>query len=367
MSARRIYGVTRKERKRLEREASLNHHIPEVLVDRLENLRNVCYLDLFGEFKDEYKDAEFTELEEEYEFIRDHICKFMEFSFSNPFVEVVEKGMRAAIAETNFEGAIRERFVHPFQIFLLGIIIIDHFYGKFKVWFSNELCQSIDTCVEASWLLASIFHDRLKPLRRFKGLIEFEEAAIQIIIPDEQQYIQEISSLHDHLAAGMPLENWSRTPVQDNLYTILREYSEADNHGVKSSFALLKHLRSVFQDNAFHPSYVEAALSIAIHDHELHNSLLSRGIFPCSITRFPLPCLLLYCDAIQEWGRRKIYETETRLVDVKIADNNVHCEVTFDRNDNARTKLDEIADVMRCIQSSGQIDFTFSPRVHVSI
>jgi adenosine deaminase len=76
--------------------------------------------------------------------------------------------------------------------------------------------------------------------------------------------------------------------------------------------------------------------------------------------------LLLYCDTIQEWGRSKAYETETSLVDIRITDNNVHCEVAFDRNDTVKKKLDEINDVMRCIRSSGEIDFTFSPRVHVS-
>lgn len=366
MSPRRIYGVTKKERLRLEREASLNHHIPDILIDRLENLRNVKHLNLLAEFGEKYKDAGFNELEEEYCFIRDEICKLMEFTFSNSFAEVVEKGMRAAIAVPNFEGAVREQFIHPFQNFLLGIIIIDHFYEDFTRWFSPELCESTQKCVEASWLLASIFHDRLKPLQRFKGLIEFEEGKIDIVIPDEERYIQAMASLYQHLTAAIPLESWSQTPVPDHLCTLLHEYSEADNHGVRSSFALLKHLRSVFGENAFDPSYVLAALSIGIHDHKLRNSLLSAGIFPLDITYFPVPCLLLYCDTVQEWGRKRTYETETKLVDLKIVDSTVVCEVAFDRNDSAHRKLDEIGEVKRCIRSSDHIDFEFSPRVHVS-
>ena len=53
-------------------------------------------------------------------------------------------------------------------------------------------------------------------------------------------------------------------------------------------------------------------------------------------------------------------------MEVQLSENVVHCEVAFDRIEHARRKLDEIANVMKCIKSSGEIDFTFSPRVHIS-
>ena len=204
----RIYDVTKKGRDRLEREESLNHHIPDALINKLANLRNVCYVGLLNEFVNEYKDLNFKELEEEYEVIKNTICRSMHYTFSDPFTQIVENQMKAALAETNFVGVVREKFIHPFQNFLLGIIIIDHFYEEFRNWFSIELCQSRQTCVEASWLLASIFHDRLKPLRELKGLVEFEEGELTIIIPNEQMYIQEIASLYHHLKSGGSLENW---------------------------------------------------------------------------------------------------------------------------------------------------------------
>lgn len=362
-----IRSVTRKEIDRIKRERSFNHHIPSALIDELVNLKKVRYRKLLREFRSKYAPTKFMDLEEEYEFVKEEICALMNFTFSEPFVDVVEKVMRAAIAETNFEGAVREKFIHPFQIFLLGTIIIDHFYEKFRTWFSDKLCQSKKTCVESSWLLASIFHDSVKTLTPFKGLVEFMEGRIEIIIPDENEYIKNMTSLYNHLSAGHSLKNWSPASVKDSLRSILKEYSEADNHGVRSSFALFKHLRSAFKKGAFHPSYVEAALSIAVHDHALHEELLKSRIFPLDITLFPIPCLLLYCDAVQEWGRKTTFDTETRLVEVKIVENNVHCEVVFNQSQRAFRKIEEIDNVKRCIQSSGNIDFTFGPRVHVSI
>jgi hypothetical protein len=184
-------------------------------------------------------------------------------------------------------------------------------------------------------------------------------------IPEKDLYINTLSSLHAHLSSGNPLETWRPNGGTNALSEVLSKYADADNHGVKSSFSLLKQLQKAFGENAFNPCYVEAALGIAVHDRPLHGHLLKSRVFPMNIVQFPLPCLLLYCDAMEEWGRKQEYDPEVRLVDLKIQDNMVCCDVAFDRNYKARGKISEITDIMKCIQSPN-ISFAFSPRVYAS-
>jgi len=361
-----IHRVTKKEKARIDEELKLNHHIPTILVDLLGDLSNIQFKDVLTDFMSKYKGTNFDNIEQEYNFTKDFICRLLESAFSNPFQGVIEKAMKLAIAETNFVDAARERFIHPFQDFLLGSIIIDKFYGQFQTWFSEELCKSKSTCVEASWLLASVFHDRTKPLRELKNMIEYEEGEVVVEIPEKDEYIHALSSLYFHLSEEKTLESWVLDETENRISQILREYAEADNHGVKSSFSLLRHLQKAFGADAFNPSYVEAALAIALHDSQLHEQLLSAQILPLDISRFPLPCLLLYCDAVQEWGREKRYNPEVRLVNLKVEEDSVHCEIAFDQNEKARDKFEEIANVTRCFQST-EISFTFSPRVYVCL
>jgi hypothetical protein len=360
-----VNKVTKKEQQRIKVESELNHHIPTVLVDMLENLKNIEFKTNLNTFRSKYKDTKFGNIEEEYGFVKDTTCELLNATFSNPFKEGIETAMSLAIAETNFCDAARERFIHPFQDFLLGCIIIDSFFNNFRTWFSNDLCRSRNTSVEAAWLLTTIFHDRSKPLRQLKRMIEYEEGAVTTDIPEKELYVNVLCSLQTHLSQGKSLESWKPDGTNGRLSKILLTYAATDNHGVKSSFSLLRHLQKAFGKNAFNPCYVEAALGIALHDQPLHDQLLQNQIFPMDIVQFPLPCLLLYCDAMEEWGRKKEYDPEVRLVDLKIEDNIVCCEVAFDRHDTARKKIDEIANVMKCIRSN-DITFTFSPRIYAS-
>lgn len=358
-----IHRITKKEKVRIDEESRLNHHIPAILVDMLDDLSNVRFRDILVDFKSDYKGTSFEGIEQEYDFIKDFVCRLLDSVFSHSFKEVMERGMQLAMAEANFVDAVRERFIHPFQDFLLGIIIIDKFYTYFQTWFSEELCTSKETSIEASWLLASIFHDRAKPLKELKNMIEYEEGEVTVETPEKDEYISALDSLYSHLLTGQTLEGWVPDGTESELSQILREYTEADNHGVKSSFSLLRHLQKALGTDVFSPSYVEAALAIALHDHQLHEQLLSAQIFPLDISHFPLPCLLLYCDAMQEWGREKQYNAEIRLVNLSIEEDGVHCEIAFDRNEKARDKVDEITNIMRCLRSN-EISFTFSPRIY---
>jgi hypothetical protein len=360
-----IHKITKREKARISLESELNHHIPTILVDQLNDLENINYKANLETFQSEYSKTKFKNIEEEYNFVKDNICELLDSTFSNPFKEGIEKAMRLAIAEANFFEAARERFIHPFQDFLLGSIIIDKFYNNFQTWFSQDLCASKNTSVEAAWLLTAIFHDRSKPLKQLKDMIAYEEGEVIVEIPEKDEYVEVLSSLHSHLADRKPLENWKPNKTNIGLSQILLEFAEADNHGVKSSFSLLRHLQKVFGENAFKPSYVEAALAVALHDQKLQSSLLEEKIFPINITMFPLPCLLLYCDATEEWGRKKEYDTEVRLVDIKIDEDSVNCEVAFDRSDCAKSKIAEFEGVMHCIQSE-DIAFTFSSRIYAS-
>jgi hypothetical protein len=133
---------------------------------------------------------------------------------------------------------------------------------------------------------------------------------------------------------------------------ILSKYAKQQNHGVLSAMTLLKRIGQTYDGNV-PPHSAAAALAIATHDRKPRKDFLATGVFPLRIDRFPLSCLLLYCDAAQEWGRPHSKATdETRLTRVELTSNSVHCDVSFGQTKKAIDKLKECNSVKRCIQSS---------------
>ncbi len=364
MTPRSILKAKVAQRGTIQREVSLGHHLPDVLITKVSELQHVFCRDILDNYARKYEDSSFQTLEDEYEFIRKWICDLLDVSFSNPLVEEIQNSMNASLAVSNLNKSYRNNFIHPFQVFLLGLTIFDHFHRDFQNWYSAQLCESNETSFESAWLLATIFHDRAKDVIALQNVISIETGASPKAIPGNNSFIGYISSAYQHLISGNPLGGWVKSSRKNALFSsILKKYSKQWNHGVTGSVLMLRHIQRRL--GKINPRDAAAALSIAVHDKDLHDELLNTGIFPLQISRFPLPCLLLYCDTIEEWARSRFYSPDVRLVDLSISNQNIHCEVSFSQYREARNKLIECEKIQRCI-STGDFEFTFSPRVHIS-
>src|SRR2546426_1856148 len=141
------------------------HKMPKVLIDQLSSLENLRYRDALQTFGIEYLPKKFTDTSQEYDFINQSLIKVLDTSGSSAWDAEIERMMKADRAGRALNSDYRDHFIHSFQDFLLGALILDRYYDKFSKWYSESLMENPDTDLESSWLLATIFHDRMRPLK----------------------------------------------------------------------------------------------------------------------------------------------------------------------------------------------------------
>jgi len=343
-------SVTRKQKTALDREIELGHHIPNVLINRMAKLENVRHKDELKRFASLYKKAKFSNLTEEYELIKDSISRLLSLFFQDTVCQIIEREMRASLAGQILDDRVRENFIHPFQVFAVGSIIIDRFYNHFKRWYGQSLCATIESCIEASWLLAAILHDGGKTRKIFKKELEQDIGSLASKIPQEDDYIRLLSSFYRHRSSGRSPRTWNHQVASDpTLEDILHDYSGRWSHGVKGAVLMLKKVCNAPEN--VKPRDVIAGFAIAIHDKEIWTTMQTSGFLPLRMDQFPLACLLLQLDAGQEWGRHRIVDTETRLVGIVIKDQSVTIEIAFESLKALQDKDAECNQALDCVDS----------------
>jgi len=204
----------------------------------------------------------------------------------------------------------RDHYLHQFQVFLLGLHIIDKFYQKLK----------FDRVKEMQWLVASSFHDVAYPVqlydgwskRFFKklfgisnvGSADLKSQFIDNTLLASMGYLI-VSLCETHLERPLT-GNWLED--EKNLVKFFyKKITMVKHHCVLSAISLLK---KVLADQNVSDSvkgvFVPAALAMALHDEEIWAGLkTSHGLSSIKFANDPIAFLLLFCDCVQEWGRPK--------------------------------------------------------------
>ena len=362
-----MYRLGDPEKRQIHEELKQGRHIPKVLLDQMDGLGHISYRkDLFG-FASSYGQHSFSDLDEEYEEVYEFCHGLLDRTQGKQIAGALEISKRLEVMRRLQDPTYRDHFIHSVQDFLLGAVILDQFYDLLKTWYSPKLCKTSTTSVEASWLLTSIFHDRTRALESREWLGEEDGYTITQSFAFADEYLTCLASVYGHLRKGRDLCKWRYKrckPSDHELRDILHEWYKKQNHGVLSAMTLLKRVKETH--NGAVPSHCAAAsLAIAMHDTKPRRMLRKRGIFPIRMDRFPISCLLLYCDAIQEWGRPRSDAVEsTRLTRIELNPDGVHCEVAFPTPDAARAKIRECDSVRQSIESrQSNLHFSFSPRL----
>ena len=340
------------------------------MIDRLRELRHVHYRTELVEFADKYEPTTFGSLEEEYGIVFETTRLMLESSFGGALSDSLQKMMRGELAAPLLDETYRDHFIHPFQDFVLGLIILDYYHSSFRNWYSDALCSVPASDLETCWLLSTIFHDKARPLRVFgRQMEELRGPFIPTGIGYETTYAGLISSAFEHLKSGHRLETWapSTQAIRSQLSLLLIEHANKGDHGVLGGFALLEQVRRARgSEQRIAPVEIMSALSIVLHNQDPRQDFISNSILPIAMETFPIPGLLLYCDAAQEWGRPQRYSNpETFLVDLDLQPDRVRCEVSFPSDKQLAQKLAEFATVEPAITCS-RPTFTYSARVYAS-
>lgn len=208
----------------------------------------------------------------------------------------------------------RDHYLHQFQVFLLGIYIIDKLYSIDKEIFPPQKERQL---LEKQWLVASSFHDVLYPVQLYdewsQGFFE-EILGIEVGASDlKSQFIDKtlLASM------GYLITSLCKTHFKKDLYAnwlasekpLIKFFYERittdKHHCVLGGLSLLKKaIEEVKNTDLLNKVFIPAALAICLHHVEVWGELKEKhGLSEIKLDNDPLAFLLLYCDCVQEWGR----------------------------------------------------------------
>lgn len=313
-------------------------YIDKKIFEKIFNLKNVSFREDLIILINEH----LTEKGDEYEFANEVFqslwkeCLGLKYTH---FLKKYEPSIQyiSAARRKDGEGIIyRDHYLHQFQVFLLGLSIIDCLYDQFKEKYKYP---------ELSWLICSSFHDIAYPVQQYDEWSTrfFKEVFNISTNPSEldlkSNFVNEgllycttyiINSLYCcHLCQPLT-DNWL-----DEEHEIVKYFFNAvtkeKNHGILSSISLLKMIQSEgnresltskfgnFTD-CLKDIFVPGALAIALHEDNIWKGLIKindtdekpKSMKSLKFECDPLSFLMVFCDNVQDWGRpSKALEQET--------------------------------------------------------
>lgn len=291
-------------------------NIDRKLLEHITNLKNVSYATELRQITNEYLNYE----KDDYSFVMERVKTLWTQYFSIPYPDIHER-LEPLLKE--LYPKYREHFLHQFQVFLLGSIMIDRLirFGK--------LNGDKDT-LSKGWLLAATFHDFAQAIQKyddwsktlFKDSLEIDRPLGSLEL--KKDYVENtFSSSVEHIISclGKCFCDFDKQDRTENYNTIRHffyyQVTDKKNHALLSSLSLLKRFE---EKGEFHTVILPSATAIAIHDDAIWQALngtveKSDGIECvkklCTIKPLsrlelktePLSFLLILCDNIQDWGR----------------------------------------------------------------
>ncbi len=211
--------------------------------------------------------------------------------------------------------AYRDHYLHQFQVFLLGLYIIDNLRNRF------------DSDIDKKWLITASFHDMAYPIQLYDtwakkffnkslGIPEMGALDIRSFFVDKSLLVRlgfiinALCKKHFRDARDDLQGNWLHGE-RDLVMFFHEKITKAKHHCILSSMYLLKEAQLCppeFLESLFVPS----ALAIAIHhpnvifnkdDKAFQKLRPERKLKSLKFDRDPLSFLLMFCDCAQEWGR----------------------------------------------------------------
>jgi hypothetical protein len=309
-------------------------YIDRKLLNLMFKLDRVSYGKRLRELVNEHLDENL----DDYEFVSEVFSTLWEEDIGIPysrFLSIFEPALLHVFAEGEKEGDkfYRDHYIHQFQVFLLGLYIIDKLYDYFAKKCKNP---------EISWLIASSFHDMAYPvqlyddwsMRFFKDVfnvpIELAHIELRSNFVDQSflscmGYL--ICSLYASHKGEIVKGNWI-ADKNELVQFFYHAITKGKNHCILSSMSLLKMVqvtsfdekntirKKISNDQAkfddiLKDVFVPSALAIALHDKGVWQRLRKESLEDdppkildnLEFEKDPLSFLLVFCDNIQEWGR----------------------------------------------------------------
>lgn len=331
-----VYGIAGFYRIEFE-----GRYIDPRLLEEILKLKKVTYKDRLFDLISEHLSKKDKN---DFEFCTDTVNKLWSMYFKDEIYPEEHKKLEPLLME--LYPKYRDHYIHQFQVFSLGVLIID-------ILIYNKKIKSKNGFPSVSWLLAASFHDFAYPIQKYDDYISrFFKQSLSIEEPlsflelknnyTEYSFASHVEHILCSISKCFNDKDFKGETGTNNFNKIRQffyhEITKSKNHGLIGSLGLLKK----FEDKIdFVHILLPAAVAIALHDDEiwqpLHGVETNNGGKEESITcvrkiaplgklnfdAYPLAFLLILCDNIQDWGRHykdEKWEKPLREANIRLKD-----------------------------------------------
>jgi len=333
------------EKKAIESQRASGWFIPQVLVQKLSSLRNLEYSSQLQQFAADYfRAATPVRLSVQYKLASQCIENIIKSKYRLDLCCEPLRISKDLQRMARRKGESRDHFLHAFQTFLMGALILDNYAGSSNSPF--VLCNRYPR-MDLPWLLASIFHDFGFDLAHLESCLGITIGEFRYIPRGNLAYSNLLNSFYNYQKNDGDVDNWNPDTYSPNnsdlgriLFNAAIERSAKVtlerlrvNHGVLSAHEIIsieERLRS--QMPGLLPTFASSALSASMHDKKLWAEMFSKSIFPVEASRFPLLYLLVLCDTLAEAGRpwtMKVEQKDAVLTRFDLENNVINYTVWF--------------------------------------
>lgn len=346
------YQKSEQENQAIRLQKASGWAIPRVLVEKLSNIRNLEYSSHLQQFAADYLEAKTpirlsTQYKLAYQCIAD-IFKYYDLDVCCDCLQLSKDLQKMA----RRKGESRDHFLHQFQTFLIGALVLDNCGGPSSPFVLCERYRRMDL----PWLLASVFHDFGFDLANLESCLDIGRIGGFRFEPHGNiRYSAVLNSLYDFQINNGDIDGWNpdsysvkSSDLGHILFDAAKEKSSRStgkklgaNHGVLSAHELID-LGDQLEKSKPNlvPFFSASALCVSMHDKYLWADLFSNSILPIDASRFPLSYLLILSDTLAEAGRPKTTtsgEQDVVLVSFNVQVNVISSAIWFREVEKAYT------------------------------
>jgi hypothetical protein len=263
----------------------------------------------------------------------------------------------------------RDHFIHMFHVFTLGYLILNSLW-KNGISISEENDENKKTALLKSWFLASIQHDIAYPIQMAEFWFpRFPKDALDLdvkirgnfdwtpilLAEKNEENIEMMTEKFLQPLLGKLNEKASREMRIKFREWVNKQLLEKHDHGALSSLSLLN-----FEWAGSDVKYAQdAAITVLLHNYCKDKKTPFGQL---EFSTYPLPFLLTFCDAVQEWGRaqtnpkgmQKSVDSSKKFKTLEIGlDKKITVVLSYNKKDQQRKKFDtSLKNAIVCINDA---------------
>jgi len=351
-------------------------NIDRRLLEHLNSLKSVTYAAELQQIANDYLSYE----KDDYSFAMEWAEILWEKYFKFHYPNIHEK-LEPMLKE--LYPKYRDHFLHQFQVFLFGSILIDYLIASGRINHDRNTLSK-------GWLLSATFHDFAQAVQRydqwnktfFKESLKIE--VLEALELKKHYFENTFLSSAEHIISSLErcfcdFKEQDKTGNYNKIrHFFYHQITEKKNHGLLSSLSLLKRFEA---NDEFHTVILPSATAIAIHDDGIWQALSGvqgnseevewitnlctlKPLSRLKLNTQPLSFLLILSDNIQDWGRHfKDLKLEESLNSANIGLKSIilnggritiqlFVNVNVNSLDYIKYKIDELNSIKVFLQSS---------------